>query len=212
MRLKHKPWGEKIIQENLDLVITPERLKEDIFQNFIKKENLYIEIGSGKGDFIIEMAKKYPSYHFIAVEMQSMAIAYIVRKLESENIDNILLVNSDIGYIFEELHGIKFQAIFLNFSDPWPKKRQQKRRLTYPTKLKEYANIIAKDGKLIFKTDNEPLFIDSLEYLKESPFELVSSTFNYLGDDDFDAPTEYEKKFRTLGTPIKRYIAKLKND
>ena len=67
MRLKHKPWGEKIIQENLDLVITPERLKEDIFQNFIKKENLYIEIGSGKGDFIIEMAKKYPSYHFIAV-------------------------------------------------------------------------------------------------------------------------------------------------
>ena len=212
MRLKHKPWGEKIIQENLDLVITPERLKEDIFQNFIKKENLYIEIGSGKGDFIIEMAKKYPSYHFIAVEMQSMAIAYIVRKLESENIDNILLVNSDIGYIFEELHGIKFQAIFLNFSDPWPKNRQQKRRLTYPTKLKEYANIIAKDGKLIFKTDNEPLFIDSLEYLKESPFELVSSTFNYLGDDDFDAPTEYEKKFRTLGTPIKRYIAKLKND
>lgn len=212
MRLKHKPWGEKIIQENLDLVITPERLKEDIFQNFIKKENLYIEIGSGKGDFIIEMAKKYPSYHFIAVEMQSMAIAYIVRKLESENIDNILLVNSDIGFIFEELHGIKFQAIFLNFSDPWPKKRQQKRRLTYPTKLKEYANIIAKDGKLIFKTDNEPLFIDSLEYLKESPFELVSSTFNYLGDDDFDAPTEYEKKFRTLGTPIKRYIAKLKND
>ena len=212
MRLKHKPWGEKIIQENLDLVITPERLKEDIFQNFIKKENLYIEIGSGKGDFIIEMAKKYPSYHFIAVEMQSMAIAYIVRKLESENIDYILLVNSDIGYIFEELHGIKFQAIFLNFSDPWPKKRQQKRRLTYPTKLKEYANIIAKDGKLIFKTDNEPLFIDSLEYLKESPFELVSSTFNYLGDDDFDAPTEYEKKFRTLGTPIKRYIAKLKND
>ena len=212
MRLKHKPWGEKIIQENLDLVITPERLKEDIFQNFIKKENLYIEIGSGKGDFIIEMAKKYPSYHFIAVEMQSMAIAYIVRKLESENIDNILLVNSDIGYIFEELHGIKFQAIFLNFSDPWPKKRQQKRRLTYPTKLKEYANIIAKDGKLIFKTDNEPLFIDSLEYLKESPFELVSYTYNYLGDDDFDAPTEYEKKFRTLGTPIKRYIAKLKND
>ena len=212
MRLKHKPWGEKIIQENLDLVITPERLKDDIFQNFIKKENLYIEIGSGKGDCIIEMAKKYPSYHFIAVEMQSMAIAYIVRKLESENIDNILLVNSDIGYIFEELHGIKFQAIFLNFSDPWPKKRQQKRRLTYPTKLKEYANIIAKDGKLIFKTDNEPLFIDSLEYLKESPFELVSSTFNYLGDDDFDAPTEYEKKFRTLGTPIKRYIAKLKND
>lgn len=212
MRLKHKPWGEKIIQENLDLVITPERLKEDIFQNFIRKENLYIEIGSGKGDFIIEMAKKYPSYHFIAVEMQSMAIAYIVRKLESENIDNILLVNSDIGYIFEELHDIKFQAIFLNFSDPWPKKRQQKRRLTYPTKLKEYANIIAKDGKLIFKTDNEPLFIDSLEYLKESPFELVSSTFNYLGDDDFDAPTEYEKKFRTLGTPIKRYIAKLKND
>ena len=68
------------------------------------------------------------------------------------------------------------------------------------------------NGKLIFKTDNEPLFIDSLEYLKESPFELVSSTFNYLGDDDFDAPTEYEKKFRTLGTPIKRYIAKLKND
>ena len=212
MRLKHKPWGEKIIQENLDLVITPERLKEDIFQNFIKKDNLYIEIGSGKGDFIIEMAKKYPSCHFIAVEMQSMAIAYIVRKLESENIDNILLVNSDIGYIFEELHGIKFQSIFLNFSDPWPKKRQQKRRLTYPTKLKEYAHIIARDGKLIFKTDNEPLFIDSLEYLKESPFELVSSTFNYLGDDDFDAPTEYEKKFRTLGTPIKRYIAKLKND
>ncbi|MGN1295500.1 MAG: tRNA (guanosine(46)-N7)-methyltransferase TrmB [Bacilli bacterium] len=211
MRLKHKPWGDELIKENLDLVITADRLKEDIFQNFIKKDNLYIEIGSGKGDFIIEMAKKYPSYHFIAVEMQSMAIAYIVRKLEAENIDNVLLVNSDIGYIFEELNGIKFQTIFLNFSDPWPKKRQQKRRLTYPTKLQEYAKIIAGEGKLIFKTDNESLFIDSLEYVKDSPFEIESSTFDYKGDDDFDAQTEYEKKFRTIGTPIKRFIAKLKN-
>ena len=210
MRLKHKPWGDEIIKDNLDLVITPERLGEDIFQNFIKNDNLYIEIGSGKGDFIIEMAKKNPSFIFIAVEMQSMAIAYSLRKLQSESLDNVLLVNSDIGYIFEKLNGVKFKDIFLNFSDPWPKKRQQKRRLTYPSKLKEYAKIISCDGRLIFKTDNESLFIDSLEYLKDSPFELVTSTFDYKGDDEFDAQTEYEKKFRALGTPIKRYIAKLK--
>ena len=95
---------------------------------------------------------------------------------------------------------------FLLFPDPWPKKRQHKRRLTYPTFLKQYYKLLKKGGRLIFKTDNELLFVDSLEYLKESEFKLISYTDDYDGLDVFDAQTEYETKFRSQGVSIHRYI------
>ena len=161
---------------------------------------------------VIQMAKKYPSIRFVAIEMQSMALAYAVRKIQEEKLDNILFVNADAHYVNEKFINHKVETIFLNFSDPWPKKRHHKRRLTYPTMLEEYAKILKDDGKLIFKSDNDILFNDSVEYISSSPFKLDSVTYDYDGLDEYDAPTEYETRFRTLGTPIKRYIASLKKE
>lgn len=212
MRMKKKPWGDVLLSENTDLVMLPEHLNDDIFKNFINHEKLVLEIGSGKGDFIISMAKKYPNIHFLAIEMQSMALAYAVRKMQDEDITNVLFVNADATFLFEKFGDKKFETVFLNHSDPWPKKRHHKRRLTYPTMLKEYAKILKEDGRLIFKSDNDDLFNDSVEYINDSPFIIESITYDYDGNDSYDATTEYETRFRNLGTPIKRFIAKKKGE
>jgi tRNA (guanine-N7-)-methyltransferase len=206
MRLKKKPWGEQILQEYSEYLILAYELDEPKFQSFLKHPKLVLEIGAGKGDFALQMAKKYPDIHFVAIEMQSMALAYALRKIQDEKIENLLFVNVDAHFLFEKLYDYKFETIFLNFSDPWPKKRQNKRRLTYPTMLKEYYNILKDDGKLIFKSDNDVLFNDSVEYLKESQFKLIDITYDYDGLDPYDALTEYESRFRNLNVPIKRFI------
>ena len=210
--MKKKPWGDTLLSENTDLVMLPEDLEKEIFINFINHDELVLEIGSGKGDFVITMAKKYPHIHFLAVEMQSMALAYAVRKMQDEDIKNVLFINADVTYLFEKFGNKKFKTIFLNHSDPWPKKRHHKRRLTYPTMLEKYSKILQKDGKLIFKSDNDILFNDSVEYIEQSPFIIESITYNYDGSDSYDATTEYETRFRNLGTPIKRLVAKLKEN
>ncbi len=206
MRLKKKPWGEQILQEYSEYLILAYELDEPKFQNFLKHPKLVLEIGAGKGDFALQMAKKYPDIHFVAIEMQSMALAYALRKIQDEKIENLLFVNVDAHFLFEKLYDYKFETIFLNFSDPWPKKRQNKRRLTYPTMLKEYYNILKDEGRLIFKSDNDVLFNDSVEYLKESQFKLIDITYDYDGLDPYDALTEYESRFRNLNVPIKRFI------
>ena len=206
MRLKKKPWGEQILQEYSEYLILAYELDEPKFQNFLKHPKLVLEIGAGKGDFALQMAKKYPDIHFVAIEMQSMALAYALRKIQDEKIENLLFVNVDAHFLFEKLYDYKFETIFLNFSDPWPKKRQNKRRLTYPTMLKEYYNILKDDGRLIFKSDNDVLFNDSVEYLKESQFKLIDITYDYDGLDPYDALTEYESRFRNLNVTIKRFI------
>lgn len=206
MRLKRKPWGEEVLQNNTKHFISAIEMDSPRFMDFLNYPSLVLEIGAGKGDFAINMAKKYPNIHFIAIEMQSMALAYALRKIENEKIDNLLFVNVDAHFLFDKIKDHRFETIFLNFSDPWPKKRQHKRRLTYPTMLNEYYNILKDNGKLIFKSDNDVLFNDSLEYLKESKFVIESIDFNYDGLDPFDSQTEYETRFRGLNVPIKRYI------
>lgn len=206
MRLRHRPWSDVLIAEHPEFVITREHLNDSKLQEFIQRENLALEIGSGKGDFIIEMAKKYPNYYFLGVEMNMMALAITLRKLVATEIKNILLVSADVSNLFEVLPDEKFEAIFLNFSDPWPKKRQHKRRLTYPTFLHQYERLLKNGGTLAFKTDNDVLFEDSLLYLDESSLKKLSVDKDYDGNDALDAPTEYERKFRALGTKIKRYV------
>ena len=153
------------------------------------------------------MALANPNVYFLGVEMSSMALAIAGKKIIENEIKNVLLINIDMHYLFEKIGENKFDIIYLNFSDPWPKKRQHKRRLTYPTCLNEYYKELKKGGKVIFKTDNDLLFEDSIPYFEESPLEIVSITRNYDVLDNDDKMTEYEKKFRGLNTPIKRLIA-----
>jgi tRNA (guanine-N7-)-methyltransferase len=206
MRLKNRPWGKTVLDNNSEYYVHDTNLDDVKLTDFCSRGSLVLEIGAGKGDFVITMAQKYPDINFIAVEMQSMALAFALRKIQDNKLNNVLFVNCDMHFLFEKLQDYKFETIFLNFSDPWPKKRQNKRRLTYPTMLNEYYKILKNGGKLIFKSDNDVLFNDSVEYLKESPFKVESIVYDYDGNDPYDAQTEYETKFRGLGTPIKRYI------
>ena len=206
MRLRHRKWGDEFLLENKNLIKDKDNLDQD-FIDFINHDNLRLEIGVGRGDFIVQMALANPNVYFLGVEMSSMALAIAGKKIIENEIKNVLLINIDMHYLFEKIGENKFDIIYLNFSDPWPKKRQHKRRLTYPTCLNEYYKELKKDGKVIFKTDNDFLFEDSIPYFEESPLEIVSITRDYAVLDNDDKMTEYEKKFRGLNTPIKRLIA-----
>ena len=206
MRLRHRKWGDEFLLENKNLIKDKDNLDQD-FIDFINHDNLRLEIGVGRGDFIVQMALANPNVYFLGVEMSSMALAIAGKKIIENEIKNVLLINIDMHYLFEKIGENKFDIIYLNFSDPWPKKRQHKRRLTYPTCLNEYYKELKKDGKVIFKTDNDLLFEDSIPYFEESPLEIVSITRDYAALDNDDKMTEYEKKFRGLNTPIKRLIA-----
>ena len=210
MRLKKRPWGDKVLSSNLDIVLLEANLEEERFLSFIDHNDLALEIGAGKGDFVIQMAKKYPHIHFLAIEMQSMALAYAVRKIQDEKLENVLFINCDGNILLDHIKEKTVNTVFLNHSDPWPKKRHHKRRLTYPTMLAKYEKILKDDGNLIFKTDNDLLFQDSLEYINESNFKLDKVDFDYDGNDEYGARIEYETRFREIGTPIKRYIASKK--
>lgn len=206
MRLRHRKWGDEFLLENKNLIKDKDNLDQD-FIDFINHDNLRLEIGVGRGDFIVQMALANPNVYFLGVEMSSMALAIAGKKILENEIKNVLLINIDMHYLFEKIGENKFDIIYLNFSDPWPKKRQHKRRLTYPTCLNEYYKELKKDGKVIFKTDNDLLFEDSIPYFEESPLEIISITKDYAVLDNDDKMTEYEKKFRGLNTPIKRLIA-----
>lgn len=207
MRLRHRKWGDQFLQENTHLIKNKDNIDEE-FVSFINHENLRLEIGVGRGDFILQMALANSNVYFLGVEISGMALAIAGKKLLENEVKNVLLVNMDVHYLFEKMGKDRFDYIYLNFSDPWPKKRQHKRRLTYPTILNEYYEVLKNNGKVIFKTDNDLLFNDSVEYFKESKFVVESITYDYQNLDEDDKMTEYEKKFRGLNTPIKRIVAR----
>lgn len=199
MRTKYKPWAKPYLDEHQEISISLEEIKN--------LSNVYLEIGSGKGDFILKMAEKFPQCTFIGVEKNVTCAGISAKKIVESGLTNIKLLWIDAINLLPLFQDESISYIFLNFSDPWPKRRHHKRRLTSEIFLNEYYRVLAKGGKLIFKTDNIDLFNDSLEYFTENNlFTLVNKTNNYLGDDEFDAQTEYEEYFRKEGTPINRVI------
>jgi len=198
MRTKYKPWAKPYLEEHVEVMCPFDELN-----NF---KDYYLEIGSGKGQFLLDMAKKYPDMTFIGVEVNVTCAGFTAKKLVGNEIKNAKLVCANAQVMTPTINDNSVNGIFLNFSDPWPKKRHAKRRLTSNSFLSEYYRILKKGAKLIFKTDNLDLFNYSLEVINESPFKLVDANYDYDGNDPFDATTEYEKNFRELGQPIYRLI------
>jgi len=207
MRLKHRPWGDEFLLSHQDLIKNKDTLTDEDIEKIFSHSRVELEIGVGRGNFILNMAKNNSDCYFIGVELSGMALAIAGKKIINEEMNNLILINMDVHYLFSKIKDKAIDTIYLNFSDPWPKKRQHKRRLTYPTCLKEYYRVLKDNGKIIFKTDNDGLFEDSIEYFSESEFNIVSITHDYAILDNDDAMTEYEEKFRGLGTKIKRLIA-----
>ena len=198
MRTKYKAWAKPFLDEHLEVSISNEELTAS--------KNFVLEIGSGKGEFLIEMATKFPNLLFVGVEKNVTCAGITAKKLVESGLTNAKIIFADVTTLFPIIKDESVSTIFLNFSDPWPKKRHHKRRLTSSIFLDNYYRILKNGSRLIFKTDNIDLFNDSLEYFQESHFTLVSSTYNYGGSDEFDACTEYERNFRSIGTPINRAI------
>ena len=132
----------------------------------------------------------------------------MAKKIVDNDIKNVLIYPGDIVNLFSSLKDKSIGKIFLNFSDPWPKKKHAKRRLTFIKFLKEYYRLLKDDGELIFKSDNDGLYEFSLEEIKLSKFNLIDYTFDYIFDDKCDAMSEYEKKFREKGQKIHRFVLK----
>lgn len=166
-----------------------------------------IEIGMGKGDFIIGMAKQNPNVNFIGIEMYDSVIVRAAQKLENEEIDNLRLIRMDannINDVFEK----EIDKIYLNFSDPWPKQRHAKRRLTSHSFLEKYDYIFKGDKKIFQKTDNIDLFSYSIESLSTYGYTLKNVTMDlYNNMIDGNVQTEYEKKFNDNGVKICRLEA-----
>ena len=198
MRTKFKAWAEPFINEHPEVMCPFDKLNE--------QGSYFLEIGSGKGQFLLDMALKFPTLKFIGVERNVTCAGFTAKKLVENNITNAKLVFADAQQITPSINSDSIEGIFLNFSDPWPKKRHTKRRLTSEAFLSEYYRILKKGAKLIFKTDNYDLFTYSLELVQTSPFKLVEANYSYDGKDPFDETTEYEASFRAEGQPIYRLI------
>lgn len=198
MRTKYKPWAEPYINEHVEVMCSFDKIN-DYYPYFL-------EIGSGKGKFLSEMALKFPNLTFIGVEVNVTCAGFTAKKLVEQQIQNAKLIRANADVVLPQITSNSVEGLFLNFSDPWPKKRHAKRRLTSNSFLSEYYRVIKKGGKLIFKTDNYDLFTYSIEMFNESPFHLLKADENYDGQDDFDICTEYEENFRNNNQPIYRLV------
>ncbi len=198
MRTKYKPWAKPYIEEHVE-VMCP----FDMMNNY---KDYYLEIGSGKGQFLVNMAKNHPDCFFIGMERNVTCAGFTAKKLVEQEVNNAKLVYANAEQVLPLINEGSVNGIFLNFSDPWPKKRHAKRRLTSDSFLNQYLRILKSGAKLIFKTDNYDLFTYSLELLENSSFKLVEANYSYDGKDNFDEITEYEADFRSQGQPIYRLI------
>ena len=214
MRLKNIPGSreaiaesEYVIPETLPGSVWPERGNwNDIFGN---DNPIRIEIGMGKGAFITEQAIRNPDINFVGIEKYSSVLLRAVQKQDSLKLPNLMLIRMDAEYICDVFAEGEVDRIYLNFSDPWPKDRHAKRRLTSRQFLARYDRILKADGIVEFKTDNADLFAFSLEEIPEAGWTLVASTSDLHRDEELCAGnimTEYEKKFSALGQPIFKYI------
>lgn len=211
MRLRNKPWAKPLIEANPQWVVTnPSEYRGKWQERFEKVQPLYIEVGMGKGRFIVEMAKKYPHYNFIGLEMQTVATGIALKKQLVEQLPNLQLVCANGAGLTEFFATDEVAGIYLNFSDPWPKNRQEKRRLTYKSFLAAYKEIMVADGQLEFKTDNRGLFEYSLASLNNFGMTFEKVWLDLHADEDAvvdNVMTEYEEKFSSKGQPIYKLAA-----
>ena len=209
MRLRNVPGARETIIENQFSIQEPEQKKGKWAEVFGNDHPIHIEVGMGKGQFIIEMAKRNPEINYIGIEKYSTVLVRAVEKLEDFEQNNLRLIRMDAENIEEVFDKDEVDRIYLNFSDPWPKDRHAKRRLTSTRFLERYNNILTPEGRVMFKTDNKDLFDFSLEQVEEAGWILENHTYDLHHSEynEGNVMTEYEEKFSAKGNPICRLVA-----
>ena len=201
MRARKKKNCEARVNACSDLLISEPSQMND----YKSKLPAEIEIGCGKGGFICELAKRNPDKFYFAVELVTDVLVTALERARDEEITNVRFLNVNALRLPEFFAEGEISKIYLNFSDPWPKSRHDKRRLTYREFLKTYKKFLAKGGLLVMKTDNDNLFDFTLEELPEADFRLdvLSRDLHNSEFNDGNIMTEYEKNFSEKGVPIK---------
>lgn len=201
-----------ILNSSKYYVSNPTKYKGKWNDFFGNHNPIYLELGTGRGEFIIQMAKKYPEYNFIGLELNESQIATAAKKLERENIKNLKLIKDDARNIVS-IFGKEIDTIYLTFSEPWPKKRDERNRFTHESYLKLYDRIFKKNKHIILKTDNKGLFAYSLETL--SNYWYVFDTVSLdLHNDERNIPnlmTDFEIQYYKEKRPIYYLDASFKN-
>lgn len=215
MRIRRKKWAEKELKEAQYYIDMPDVNKGLWRTKFTNKENkLYVELGCGKGIFIATLAKRHQDINYIAVDMIEAMLGLSRRNIEEayegKNPDNLLLIRANVEQISNVFASEdKVDRIYINFCNPWPKSKHNKRRLTHTRQLEQYKTFLNKDGEIYFKTDDDELFEASLEYFKESGFKIINTTYDLHNEMIFEEniETEHEKMFSAEGIKIKALIA-----
>lgn len=210
MRLRRQRWIDEAIENYGEWVLNANErsFSTDWSQSFGCVAPLHVEIGTGKGAFLAQMAEAHPSINFLGIEASQDILYYAAKKAEAAAVTNLRLLVFDANHLIEIFKEHSVARLYLNFSDPWPKKRHAKRRLTYRDFLAKYRHVLVPGGQIWFKTDNRDLFDFSLEEFEASGLEVQNCTYD-LHQTDFhksgqNKMTEYEVKFSEKGQKICR--------
>ena len=211
MRLRNIPGSKEVIADSAYVIQESQNNKGKWKEVFGNAHPVHIEVGMGKGRFIMDMARLHPENNYIGIEMYDSVLLRAVQKREQleEEIPNLYFVRMDARILPEVFEKGEVGRIYLNFSDPWPKERHAKRRLTSRQFLERYSEILSPQGRVEFKTDNRGLFEFSLEEVKEAGWKLEAYTFDLHHEKEMmegNVMTEYEEKFSSMGNPIHKMI------
>ncbi len=209
MRLRNITGSREIVAANQYVVHEPEKMKGQWKILFGNDGPLHIEIGMGKGKFIMQLAQANPQINYIGIEKYSSVLLRALEKREGTELNNLYFIRYDAEYLNDIFAKDELDRIYLNFSDPWPKDRHAKRRLTSKEFLAKYNLCLKQEGEVMFKTDNKVLFDFSVEEAGIAGWELKEVTYD-LHHSEYakgNIMTEYEERFSAMGNPIHRLVA-----
>lgn len=212
MRLRNITGSREVIAENQYVVHEPEQYKGKWSKQIFENNNpIHIEIGMGKGRFLMDLAALNPDINYVGIEKYSSVLLRAIQKMELKPLDNVCFIRMDAEYITDVFDNGEVDRIYLNFSDPWPKDRHAKRRLPSRQFLARYEQILKEGGHVEFKTDNRDLFDFAVEEIPEAGWEISALTYDLHNDESMNegnVMTEYEERFSSMGNPICKYIVK----
>ena len=217
MRMRRKPWVRTELAESEFFIDNPLENIGKWHEAFKRKENpLHLELGCGKGSFIAKLACSNQDINYLAIDIKSEVLGLAKRNIEKEyleakrEIDNVLITDYEIEIIQNILNQKdKVDRIYINFCNPWPKPRHNKKRLTHTKQLEKYKLFLKPEGEIYFKTDDENLFNASIKYLEQEGFDIISKTYNLHKEPIWEGniETEHEKMFEEQGITTKALIA-----
>lgn len=217
MRIRNRPWAKEELEQSNIFINNPEEFKGRWKEKFKYKQNpIHIELGCGKGFFVKEAIFKNPNINYIAIDLidtiLGIANRYILEESNGREINNLYLTRYDVETIDNIIDKKdEIERIYINFCNPWPKPRHKKRRLTHTRQLETYKKFLKTDGEIYFKTDDDELFTESLQYFEEAGFKQIKITYDLANELNFwdNIETEHEIKFKRQGIKIKAGIFKL---